>query len=126
MSVPVKTQELADRMKRKRALDGLTLRQAAKESHVSLGTYYRAEKEVKGVPDLATLLGICGWLGIAVDDVFENEKPQKKEGDQPKQSTPDVVEVYLRADKKLRPETAKALASVFKAAYEHFTEEDKS
>lgn len=127
MTVPVKLQELADRMKRKRALDGLTLREAAAKSHVSLGTYHRAEKDAKGVPDLATLLSICGWLGINVDDILE-EKPESRKHKkyQAQQSTPDLVEAYLRADKKLSPQTARALADVFKAAYEHFAEQDES
>ena len=125
MNVPVKTQELAVLMKRKRAIDGLTLRQAAAASHVSLGTYYRAETEAKGVPDIATLLGICAWLGVSVDDVLEKDMTPKQRS-KSKVSTPDAVEAHLRADKNLSPETAKALASVFKAAYEHFVEKDNS
>jgi transcriptional regulator with XRE-family HTH domain len=126
LTVPVKTQELAERMSRKRAMEGLSLRQAAEKSHVSLGTYYRAEKDPMGVPDLATLLGICGWLGIEVDEVLEKKgESRKRKEAQAQPSTPEVVEAHLRADKKLSPETAKALAAVFKAAYEHFAEQDE-
>ena len=127
MTASVKTQELAEHMKRKRAMEGLSLRQAAEKSHVSLGTYHRAEKDAKGVPDLATLLGICGWLGIEIDEVLEREVESRKQKEtQVETSTPDIVEAHLRADRKLSPETAKSLAEVFKAAYEHFAEQDKS
>jgi hypothetical protein len=36
----------------------------------------------------------------------------------PESSTPELVEVHLRADKNLSPEAAKALAQMFKAIYE--------
>jgi hypothetical protein len=34
------------------------------------------------------------------------------------QSTPDAVELHLRADKNLNPQTAVALAKMFRAAYD--------
>jgi hypothetical protein len=38
----------------------------------------------------------------------------------PTESTPSIVEAHLRADKNLQPETAKALAELFRVAYKQF------
>lgn len=38
----------------------------------------------------------------------------------PTESTPNIVEAHLRADRNLKPETAKALAELFRVAYFQF------
>jgi hypothetical protein len=46
----------------------------------------------------------------------------------PHEATPEIVEAHLRADKKLTPETAKALSELFRVAYRQFsvTGQDKT
>jgi hypothetical protein len=39
----------------------------------------------------------------------------------PHESTPEIVEAHLRADKHLTPETAKALSELFRVAYTQFS-----
>jgi hypothetical protein len=39
----------------------------------------------------------------------------------PQESTPEIVEAHLRADRNLSPETAKALSELFRVAYTQFS-----
>ena len=39
----------------------------------------------------------------------------------PTESTPNIVEAHLRADRNLKPEMAKALAELFRVAYSQFS-----
>ena len=43
----------------------------------------------------------------------------------PHEATPEIVEAHLRADKKLTPETAKALSELFRVAYQQFSKPGK-
>ncbi|MGH9344239.1 MAG: hypothetical protein ACRD19_10810 [Terriglobia bacterium] len=38
-------------------------------------------------------------------------------------STPQIIELHLRADPRLNPKTAKALASMFRIAYEQMAQQ---
>ncbi|HEU5238772.1 MAG TPA: hypothetical protein VFU37_16695, partial [Pyrinomonadaceae bacterium] len=40
----------------------------------------------------------------------------------PHESTPEIVEAHLRADRQLTPETAKALSELFRVAYKQFSQ----
>jgi hypothetical protein len=40
----------------------------------------------------------------------------------PHESTPEIVEAHLRADRQLSPETAKALSELFRVAYKQFSQ----
>jgi hypothetical protein len=42
----------------------------------------------------------------------------------PHESTPEIVEAHLRADKHLTPQTAKALSELFRVAYAQFSQPD--
>ena len=58
---------------------------------------------------------LIDWLELDRNAVFHSAPPHAKE-------TPKQVEVLLRADKKLDPRTARALASIFKTAYKEMTD----
>lgn len=53
---------------------------------------------------------------MTVSDLI-NESPPDKTNIPPKVTTPEFVEVHLRADKNLTPEAADALATMFKTIY---------
>jgi hypothetical protein len=40
----------------------------------------------------------------------------------PHESTPEIVEAHLRADRNLTPETASALSELFRVAYSQFSQ----
>lgn len=126
MDATIRSEHLSELIKRKRLMEGLSLRKAAAQCNVSVATLYRAEK-AEGVPDTKTLASIAGWLDVPLDQfLLTRTRGDAKEAGQALLSTPEVVEVHLRADKNLSPETAAALADVFRAAYEHFSRHSKS
>jgi transcriptional regulator with XRE-family HTH domain len=103
------------RLRRTRKDRDLSLREVAAETELSAATLSRFEKGV-GNPDLPTLTALADWLGLDHANVFNAPTAEAE-------STPDVVEVHLRADPKLDPRTAEALARSFRQLYDTFTED---
>jgi transcriptional regulator with XRE-family HTH domain len=117
----IKVGELGHYLRRKRERDGLSLRDAARETNVSAATLSRIENE-SGIPDSATLARLAQWLNIPLERIIGGSSPSSNQVIVRKgESTPDVVEVHLRADKNLTPETAKALSEMFRLAYDQFS-----
>lgn len=94
----------------------LGLRAAAAESKVSAATLSRLESGV-GTPDLDTLSKLVDWLELDRSAVFRAAQVEPLD-------TPHAVEVHLRADPKLDPRTAQALAEGFRIMYERFTSDE--
>lgn len=106
------TAKLSAMVRKKRGRQGL--RQTATEiGDVSAATISRVEQG--RVPDLETFLRLCDWLGVSPDQ-FTMSGTGTSAAASP--STPDLVAAHLRADRTLRPETAEALSSVIRLAYE--------
>jgi transcriptional regulator with XRE-family HTH domain len=109
-------------IKAKRRKEGLGLRSAAEASGVSPSTLSRLERGISpSLPDTETLTKISNWLGVSLEDILVQNKPNKTSED-PALSTVEAIEIYLRADKNLTPETAKALSDMFKMIYKQFSE----
>jgi transcriptional regulator with XRE-family HTH domain len=103
-------------IKAKRDETGLGVREAAKAAGISAATFSRLERGVSAtLPDVTTLEKVAKWIGISLGELLgERAEPHE---DPPKVSTPDLVEVHLRADRNLTPDTARALATMFRAIY---------
>lgn len=71
----------------------------------------------EALPDVGTLTKLSSWLGLPFSDLIA-EQPTGPVTSVLEASTPDIVEVHLRADKNLTPDAAKALAQTFKAIYD--------
>lgn len=114
--------ELGKHLKRKRINDHLSLRAVAKETQVSASTMSRIENG-SGVPDAETLARLARWLDIPLERIVETrgQDPQERVVYYLHESTPDIVEAHLRADKNLTPETANALSELFRVAYKQFS-----
>ena len=120
--------ELGEYVKRQRQRLGLSLREVATTTGVSASTLSRVENGV-GTPDSATLARLAQWLGIPLERLMSGSliaaSSDASASDPvvyfPTESTPNIVEAHLRADKNLRPETAKALAELFRVAYTQFS-----
>jgi transcriptional regulator with XRE-family HTH domain len=122
--------ELGEYVKRKREDEKLSLRQVAQKIQVSASTLSRIENGI-GTPDSATLARLASWLGIPLERLMRGT-PLIDTGDgasseavepviyYPTESMPNIVEAHLRADRNLKPETAKALAELFRTAYNQF------
>ena len=124
--------ELGEYVKRQRQRLGLSLREVATTTGVSASTLSRVENGV-GTPDSATLARLAQWLGIPLERLMSGSliaaSSDSSTADPvvyfPTESTPNIVEAHLRADKNLRPETAKALAELFRVAYTQFSAGNK-
>ena len=117
----INVKELGQRIKLKREREKLSLRAVAKVTDVSPSTLSRIESDKPVVPDAPTLARLAKWLQIPLERVMMNSMMQAAGSSimlYSNESTPSVVEAYLRADPNLSPETARALADLFKAAYD--------
>jgi transcriptional regulator with XRE-family HTH domain len=109
--------ELGAHLKRKRELAHLSLRNVARETQISASTLSRIENGT-GIPDTPTLARIARWLNIPLERIVNGSS---QDGAAvvyyPQESIPDILEAHLRADPNLTPESAHALAELFRVAY---------
>jgi transcriptional regulator with XRE-family HTH domain len=113
--------ELGQYIKRKRESERLSLRAVAKLTQVSASTLSRIENGT-GVPDTPTLARIARWLNVPLERVVTGKSSSEEPVVYyPQESVPDIVEAHLRADPNLTPETARALAELFRVAYNQFS-----
>ena len=124
--------ELGEYVKRKRQEDKLSLRDVAIKINVSASTLSRIGNGI-GTPDSATLARLASWLGIPLERLMKgsllNGIEEGARGEAytepviyyPTESTPNIVEAHLRADRNLKPDMAKALAELFRVAYSQFS-----
>jgi len=120
----VNTIELGRAIRRKREDSGLSLRDVADETGVSASTLSRIENGT-GKPDADNIARLTDWLNVPMERIMGN---RQSDGDEaravvyfPHESTPEIVEAHLRADRNLTPETAKALSELFRVAYTQFS-----
>ncbi len=122
----INTVELGHAIKRRREELGLSLRDVADVTEVSASTLSRIENGT-GRPDADNIARLTGWLDMPIDRVMNKQKSDDVEPViyYPHEATPEIVEAHLRADKKLSPETAKALSELFRVAYKQFSRPGK-
>ncbi|MEO8648919.1 MAG: helix-turn-helix transcriptional regulator [Acidobacteriota bacterium] len=122
----INTVELGRAIKRRREELGLSLRDVADVTAVSASTLSRIENGT-GKPDADNIARLTGWLDMPIDRVMNKQKASNVEPViyYPHEATPEIVEAHLRADKKLTPETAKALSELFRVAYKQFSKPGK-
>ena len=118
----INTVELGRAIKRRREELGLSLRDVADVTNVSASTLSRIENGT-GKPDADNIARLTGWLDMPIDRVMSKAASSDVEAVvyYPHEATPEIVEAHLRADKKLTPETAKALSELFRVAYKQFS-----
>ena len=117
----VNTVELGRAIKRRREELGLSLRDVADVTNVSASTLSRIENGT-GKPDADNIARLTGWLDMPIDRVMSKSSAEVEAVVYyPHEATPEIVEAHLRADKKLTPETAKALSELFRVAYKQFS-----
>jgi transcriptional regulator with XRE-family HTH domain len=95
----------------------ITLRSAAEMTGVSAATLSRFERGTAN-PDLSTLNKLIDWLELDPAEVFGGADPSDD-----LQGTPDQVTRLLQADRQLDANTAHALSSLFRSAYDGFTDQ---
>ena len=107
---------LAQRMKRARSDRKTTLREVGEKTGVSVATLSRIERNEAKAIEGGTLIALTSWLGTPAEDLIDRGDSDGSRMSSP--STPDAVELHLRADKRLDKKTADALANMFRIAYE--------
>lgn len=123
----INTIELGRAIKRRREELGLSLRDVADKTGVSASTLSRIENGT-GKPDADNIARLTSWLNMPVDRVLKRQSDDETIEPvvyYPHESTPEIVEAHLRADKNLTPETAKALSELFRVAYSQFSKPQK-
>src|SRR5256885_11333581 len=109
----INTAELGSAVRRRREQQGLSLRDVAEETGVSASTLSRIENGT-GKPDADNIARLTAWLNVPVERIMSGRHGEGEEINPvvyfPQESTPEIVEAHLRADRNLTPDTAKALS----------------
>jgi transcriptional regulator with XRE-family HTH domain len=120
----VDTEELGRAVRRRREELGLSLRDVASETSVSASTLSRIENGT-GKPDADNIARLTSWLDVPMERILSVHRSQAASAQAvvyyPQEPTPEIVEAHLRADRNLTPETAAALAELFRVAYAQFS-----
>src|SRR6476469_5905312 len=123
----VNTEELGRAIKRRREELGLSLRDVADETSVSASTLSRIENGT-GKPDADNIARLTSWLDVPMERILKGTREGREETKAivyyPHESTPEIVEAHLRADRNLTAETADALSELFRVAYSQFSRKD--
>ena len=124
----INTAELGSAVRRRREEQGLSLRDVAEETGVSASTLSRIENGT-GKPDADNIARLAAWLDMPIERVMHGRHGSATDPKPvvyyPHESTPEIVEAHLRADRQLSPETAKALSELFRVAYKQFSQTSK-
>jgi len=122
--VGVNTAELGGAVRRRREERGLSLRDVADQTGVSASTLSRIENGT-GKPDADNIARLASWLNMPIERVMHHGNRGMSDPKPvvyyPHESTPEIIEAHLRADRQLTPETAKALSELFRVAYAQFS-----
>ncbi|MFN2492408.1 MAG: helix-turn-helix domain-containing protein [Pyrinomonadaceae bacterium] len=127
----INTEELGRAIRRRREELDLSLRDVADQTNVSASTLSRIENGT-GKPDADNIARLTTWLDVPLERILTGGRPDRDQTKAvvyyPQESTPEIVEAHLRADRNLSPETAGALSELFRVAYAQFslTEPGKS
>lgn len=120
----INTEELGRAIRRRREELGLSLRDVADQTNVSASTLSRIENGT-GKPDADNIARLTAWLDMPLQRIlgvgYDDRDKAKAVVYYPHESTPEIVEAHLRADRNLTPETAGALSELFRVAYSQFS-----
>jgi len=103
----------------KRRTEGKSWRDVAQELAISPSTFTRLAQGRR--PDLETFGKMVDWLGVSADHFFSSSARGADNED-----TLAVISSYLRADRALRPESADAIETIMRTAYEQLVDKKVS
>lgn len=124
----INTQELGRAIRRRREELKLSLRDVADQTSVSASTLSRIENGT-GKPDADNIARLTTWLDVPLERILTRGREEASDPKAvvyfPHESTPEIVEAHLRADRNLSPETADALSQLFRVAYSQFSRNEQ-
>jgi len=106
-------------VRRKRQKKNLSLRELGDQLELKIPTLSRIERGASKDLSSATLVALSEWLGKDWTELREQKPKSIVRSGKAVEEVPDIVDVYLRADKNLNQETAHALSLLFRTAYEN-------
>lgn len=125
----INTEELGRAIRRRREELELSLRDVADQTKVSASTLSRIENGT-GKPDADNIARLTSWLDMPLERILNRTHDDANDAKAvvyyPHESTPEIVEAHLRADRNLSPETAGALSQLFRVAYSQFSRNDST
>lgn len=104
----------------KKAESGVSWRGLATELELADHTVFTRLSRGQ-VPDVDTLLSLSAWLGVPLETYSRGEV----DAPDTRQDTLMTIQTFLRADKALTPESADAISSVLRAAYDQLAQDDR-
>jgi transcriptional regulator with XRE-family HTH domain len=116
MSRLIDTPALYVALDARRSREDLSWRELAKRIDLSPSVFTRLSQGRQ--PEFDSYARMINWLGVSMDDFVEREKPSDAEAE----DTVERIASYLRADKALKPESARAIETIVRAAYEEMAE----
>ncbi|HSS20126.1 MAG TPA: helix-turn-helix transcriptional regulator [Pyrinomonadaceae bacterium] len=125
----INTEELGRAIRRRREELGLSLRDVADQTNVSASTLSRIENGT-GKPDADNIARLTTWLDVPLERILNRGRDEANNAKAvvyfPHESTPEIVEAHLRADRNLSAETADALSQLFRVAYAQFSRNEQT
>lgn len=116
MQPAVDTTALYSALLDKKEEEGLSWRAVASQLGIHSSTFTRLYKGSR--PDTETLVLLTNWLGVSVDQFLSGQAAERDQ----RRETMVAIGTHLRADRRLAPESADAIAAVVKAAYDQLAE----
>jgi transcriptional regulator with XRE-family HTH domain len=107
--------DLGRHLHAKRRAEGRSLRDVAEAMDYRLTPSALSRIEHGAVPDPSNVPALAEWLGVPLSQIGWPGEADRTEQDR---GARDLVEVHLRADPRLAPETADALAHMFRVLYD--------
>ncbi len=112
MAVTLSIQELGAALRARRSEEDLSLKEVEEIINVSAATLSRIERG--HTPDTAVIGKLAEWLGVNVTTAGEQASTIRTDADLKNQ-----IAVHLRANKRLSPDVANAIAQSFEAIMQH-------
>lgn len=103
MAITILLDQLKEELRKRRAEEGLSLRDVEAATGISPSTLSRIERG--HIPDLALIAKLADWLGVNVQAAGEEMGGINTDEDMMR-----AIEVHLRANKNLDREVARAIA----------------
>lgn len=123
MADVVDVERLGRRLHRIRQERGLTLKKLSQQTGISIATLSRIERGGSKDVGAGTVIALTEWMGVDLEKFKEVPTPPSIRRTKTVETTPEIVELYLRADKNLSRKTATLLANLFRTAYVSLSKE---
>lgn len=94
----------------------LSWRMVAKETGLSASVFTRLAQGRR--PDFDSYIQMTEWLNVPLERFVDGEKPREVASEE----TVTAIAAHLRADESLKPESAKAIEKIVRAAYDEMAE----